>query len=132
VRNPPGLLRDEAVTTVQDPHHVRPVADTPGPYAQGCPFLCRREPMSRRTKEPAVLSFRWYRATCPACLKPIDILPPDSIVAEDRELAHRCPLCGQWLATYVSATSRRHPDMRIIESRVAPEGWRPERRRGAG
>jgi hypothetical protein len=79
-----------------------------------------------------MLNFRWYQANCPACLKPIDILPPDSIVAEDHGLAHRCPACRRWLVTYVSSGSRRHPDVRVLETEVVPEGWQPFRRRATG
>jgi hypothetical protein len=79
-----------------------------------------------------MLNFRWYEATCPACLKPIDILPPDSIVAEDRGLAHRCPVCRRWLVTYVHSGSRKHPDVRIIETQIAPEDWQALRRRAVG
>jgi hypothetical protein len=79
-----------------------------------------------------MLNFRWYQATCPSCLKAIDILPPDSIVAEDRGLAHRCPLCRRWLATYVYPGSKRHPDVRVIETQVVPEDWHPPRRGAVG
>jgi endogenous inhibitor of DNA gyrase (YacG/DUF329 family) len=72
-----------------------------------------------------MLNFRWYQATCPACQKPIDILPPDSIVAEDRVLAHRCPLCGRWLATHIVRGSRRHPELRVIETELAAQDCLP-------
>jgi hypothetical protein len=81
----------------------------------------------------AMLSFRWYKATCPACLKPIDILPPESIVAEDHGLAHRCPSCRKWLATFVRQVgSSRHPDVRVIETRVAPDALQQVRHRSTG
>jgi hypothetical protein len=79
-----------------------------------------------------VLNFRWYRATCPGCLKAIDILPPDSIVAEYHGLAHRCPVCRRWLATYIVVGSKRHPDVRLIETEIAPPGGEPLRRRALG
>lgn len=75
-------------------------------------------------------SFRWCKATCPSCLKLIDILPPESIVAEDHGLAHRCPACRRWLATYVRQVgSTRHPDVRAIEARIASDDWLPLHRR---
>jgi hypothetical protein len=68
-----------------------------------------------------MLQFRWYNILCPACRRPIDILPPQSLVAEDCGLAHQCPGCRKWLATYVRrAGSARHPELRVIESRVEP------------
>jgi hypothetical protein len=80
-----------------------------------------------------MLSFRRYKATCPACLKPIEILPPDSIVAEEHGLAHRCPTCRQWLATYVRQVgSMRHPDIRIVETRIASDDGLQLRRRMTG
>ncbi len=81
----------------------------------------------------AVLDSRWYKATCPSCLKPIDVLPPESIVAEGHGLAHRCPACRRWLATYVRPVgSTRHPDVRAIETCVAPDDWLQLRRRLTG
>jgi hypothetical protein len=69
-----------------------------------------------------MLRFRWYSVSCPACRKPIDIFPPQSIVAENRGLAHRCPACRRWLATYIrQAGSSRHPEVRVIESRIEPD-----------
>jgi len=66
-----------------------------------------------------MLRFRWYKVSCPACDRVIDLLPPQSIVAENRGLAHRCPSCRRWLATYVRQLgSARHPEIRVIESRV--------------
>jgi hypothetical protein len=101
------------------PHNDRPIADTPGSYAQGCPYSSINPCGVKRF---AMLNFRRYKATCPSCLKPIDILPPDSIVAEDHGLAHRCPFCRQWLATYVRQIgSSRHPDVRAIETRLASD-----------
>jgi hypothetical protein len=95
-------------------------------------FLAEVHCLQGRSEGSAVLNFRWYRATCPACLKPIDILPPDSIVAEYHGLAHRCPVCRRWLATYILIGSKRHPDVRLIETEIAPPGGEPLRRRTVG
>ena len=112
------------------PHNDRPIADTPGSYAQGCPYFSIGPP---GLKGIAMLSFRRYKATCPSCLKPIDILPPDSIVAEDHGLAHQCPSCQKWLATYVRRIgSSRHPDVRVIETSLAPDDRLQLRRRLTG
>ena len=42
-----------------------------------------------------------YSVECPACQKAIDVLPPQSIVADDLGVAQRCPGCRGWLASYV-------------------------------
>jgi hypothetical protein len=80
-----------------------------------------------------MLRFRSYNLLCPACHQSIEILPPQSIVAENRGLAHRCPGCRKWLATYVRrAGSARHPEVRVIESRIEPEDSLYLRRRTVG
>jgi hypothetical protein len=42
-----------------------------------------------------------YCVACPSCLKAIDVRPPQSVVADDRGVAQRCPGCRGWLATYI-------------------------------
>ena len=111
-------------------HSARHIVDTSGSYAQGCPCSSIS---GFGAKGIAMLSFRWYKATCPACIKPVDILPPESIVAENHGLAHRCPTCRRWLATYVRQIgSARHPDVRVIETNIAPDDWLQARQRLTG
>jgi hypothetical protein len=76
-----------------------------------------------------MLRFRWYSILCPACRKTIDILPPESIVAENLGLAHRCGNCRRWLAVSVSTRGiRRELDVRLIENGQDHSGPDPLRR----
>jgi hypothetical protein len=43
----------------------------------------------------------WYSVACPSCQQAIDVLSPQSIVADDLGVAQRCPSCRGWLASYV-------------------------------
>jgi hypothetical protein len=72
----------------------------------------------------AMLRFRWYTVSCPACEAEIDILPPQSIAAETRGLTHRCPSCRRWLTTFIRQLgSARHPEIRAIESQVEADDF---------
>jgi hypothetical protein len=71
-----------------------------------------------------MMNFFFHNVPCPACRTPIDIFPSQSLVSEKLGLAHRCPVCRGWLATYVRQIgSWLYPELRPIECRVATDHW---------
>lgn len=62
-----------------------------------------------------MLKLRAYLVKCPCCRQPIEILPPDSLVAERTGLTHRCSWCRRLLLTTSSHCGQLWiPEVRAI------------------